>query len=696
MEFKDWHTISGTEICHLLKTNIDTGLSSEEILERQEADGPNIISKKKETSKVELFLSQFKQPFVYILVIAGSITALLQEWVDSSVIFGVVVVNTIVGFIQEFKAGKAIDALSKIIITEATVIRENGSKLTIHSQDLVVGDIVILKSGDKVPADIRLIKTRELKIDESSLTGESIPIEKNPKVLKLDTIVADRHNMAFAGTLVTYGYGIGIVVNIGDKTETGKISQSITSAEDVVTPLARKLSGLSKLLLVVIAAIVGLTFIAGIVQNHPFIDMFMFSVALAVAAIPEGLPAALTITLSIGVSRMAKKNAIIRKLPAVETLGSTTVICSDKTGTLTENQMTVTEMVAGGNKYKVTGIGYLPEGEIICTDKAYPFDKNYFPHLLPYYIKQHKELVVKNTLSECLIAGCVCNDAQLIKEDTGQWKIKGDPTEGSLVVLVRKAGYNEHILYQEFPRIDAIPFESHQRYMATLNYNHIWSYDDSKNKYDPKKIIFVKGSLGKILNMCKTFSYDFVDVLNGNISTTIEELSPGISENIKKQSESMAKKGLRIIAFAKKEVTETEILEITHTDIGSDLSFLGFVAMIDPPRKEVIESIKSCHTAGIDVKMITGDNLHTAVAIAKQLGLTSKFQKRYQSNRYKKIEILDNKSDEDPYLKSNKPVLPESVEALTGNELEKYSEIELVDVAEITNVFARVSPNQKL
>lgn len=697
MEFKDWHTLSGTELCHLFKTNIDNGLSSEEILRRQQTDGPNIISKKKEVTKLKLFLSQFRQPFVYILVIAGFITALLQEWVDSSVIFGVVIVNTIVGFIQEFKASKAIDALSKIIITEATVIRANGHKLTIHSQDLVVGDIIILKSGDKVPADIRLIKTRELKIDESSLTGESIPIEKTSKVLKLDTIVADRHNMAFAGTLVTYGYGMGIVVNIGDKTETGKISQSLTSAEDVTTPLARKLSGLSKLLLVVIAAFVGLTFIAGTVQNHPFIDMFMFSVALAVAAIPEGLPAALTITLSIGVNRMAKNNTIIRKLPAVETLGSTTVICSDKTGTLTENQMTVTEMVAGGNKYKVTGLGYLPEGEIICIDKAYPFDENYFPNLLPYYIKKQKDIPVKNTLSECLIAGCVCNDSQLTKEETGQWKIKGDPTEGSLVVLARKAGYNEHILYQEFPRIDAIPFESHQRYMATLNYNHIESYEDSKDKSHAKKIIFVKGSLGKILNLCKTFSYDFVDVLNGNIFTRTEELTPEISETIKKQSESMAKKGLRIIAFAKKEITESESLEITHTDIRSDLNFLGFVAMLDPPRQEVIESIKSCHTAGIDVKMITGDNLHTAIAIAKQLGLVSTTQKTYKYNTYQKIGFVDDISDDkNPDLNSNKPVIHESIKAVTGNDLEKYSEVELVNIAEKTNVFARVSPNQKL
>ncbi|MFB5600041.1 MAG: cation-translocating P-type ATPase [Nitrososphaeraceae archaeon] len=696
MDFRDWHTLSSSEIYHLFKTNIQTGLSKEEILKRQESDGPNIISKKKETTKLELLLSQFKQPFVYILVIAGFITAILQEWIDASVIFGVVIVNTLVGFIQEYKAGKAIDALSKIIITESTVIREKGKKITIPSQQLVVGDIVILKSGDKVPADIRLIKTRELKIDESSLTGESIPIEKNAKVLKLDTILADRHNIAFAGTLVTYGQGIGVIVNIGNKTETGKISESITSVEHVDTPLSRKLSGLSKLLLVIIGGLVALTFSAGISQNHPFIDMFMFSVAIAVAAIPEGLPAALTIALSIGVSRMAKSNAIIRKLPAVETLGSTTVICSDKTGTLTENQMTVTEIVAGGSKYNVTGIGYIPEGNIIFKTNIYPVDKNSSHQFPESNLSYYEEMPIKNTLSEFIFAGVLCNDSQLIKdEETGHWKIKGDPTEGSLLVLAKKVGYDEHILNKKFPRLDSIPFESHLRYMATIHYNDISPGNVSADKDFAKKTIYVKGSLGKILRMCTAFFYDVHDRLSGNIYRQIQELSPEITEIIKKQSESMAKKGLRIIAFAKKEVLDENINEISHSDIESDLIFLGFVAMIDPPRKDVIESISSCHTAGIDVKMITGDNLHTAVAIAKQLGLRNITHQSINKNdiHYNKeyFEFIKKIGPDHDNVTSN-----ESIKAITGNDLEQYSELELVNIAENISVFARVSPNQKL
>jgi len=707
---KSWHALSNLELLNLLKVNVDTGLESDEVHSKQKRDGLNKISKKKQISGIERFVSQFKQPLVYILVIAAVVTAILQEWVDSSVIFGVVILNTVVGYIQEYKASKAIEALSKIMITESTVLRNNGKKTTIPSEELVVGDIILLKSGDKVPADIRLIKSRDLKIDESSLTGESVPVEKSSNlILKHDTLLADRKNMAYAGTLVTYGHGVGVVVDIGDDTETGKISESISSVEELMTPLSRKLSDLTKLLLYIIGGFATLIFVVGTLQGHPLIDMFMSSVALAVAAIPEGLPAALTITLSIGVHRMAKKNSIIRKLPAVETLGSTTVICSDKTGTLTENQMTVTEIMAGGNLYKVSGIGYLPEGKISFFN-SFNLTNNADKHdnLFSIYKTANNKLKDfsfnnNNVLKECILAGLLCNDSFLIKnESMGQWQIKGDPTEGALVVLAKKIGLNELDIHKKFPRIDAIPFESELQYMATMHNINSLEYNNSNNK---SKVIYVKGALEKIIHKCNLILFDLQNkVFETEDNSVRVELSSQIANKIIKESEEMAKRGLRIIAFAKREINNNEkITNLNHELLEDNLIFLGFAAMIDPPRQEAIEAINSCHYAGIKIKMITGDNLHTAVAIAKQLGLghdsnISNFQDMYYNEKINSIINIECKNSEYFDEHDNK-IIPNPnrhVNSLTGEELKKYSEMDLIDVVEKTDIFARVSPDQKL
>ena len=361
---RHWHQIDSSEAAGLLGVDTARGLDVHEHGRRLEHFGPNTITQKKGKGPLVRFLLQFHQPLVYILIAAGVITGVLGEWVDSSVIFGVVLVNALIGFLQEAKAVSAIEALAGSVRTEATVLRA-GRRERVDAADIVPGDIVFLQSGDKVPADLRLFMVKELRTDESALTGESLPVEKLTEALPAETTLADRRNMAYASSLVTYGQAEGIVVATGDRTELGAISGLIAAAPDLQTPLTKKIARFSGLLLYVILALAGATFAVGVWRGEPAVEMFMSAVALAVGAIPEGLPAALTITLAIGVSRMARRRAVIRRLPAVETLGSTTVICSDKTGTLTQNQMTVQAILAGGSLYEVTGTGYSPEGSIL-------------------------------------------------------------------------------------------------------------------------------------------------------------------------------------------------------------------------------------------------------------------------------------------------------------------------------------------
>ncbi|PKN46095.1 MAG: carbonate dehydratase, partial [Deltaproteobacteria bacterium HGW-Deltaproteobacteria-16] len=419
---RHWHHLPIDEVAELLESDRERGLDRFAVEHRLKAFGPNAITAQKGQGPLIRFLLQFHQPLIYILIVSGLVTAVLGEWVDSGVIFGVVLVNAVIGYLQEAKAVNALAALARTMTTEATVLRQ-GEKRRIPATELVVGDIVFLQSGDKVPADLRLFQVRDLQVAEAALTGESAPVVKDHALHGRDTVLADRRNMAYASTLVTYGQGWGMVTATGDATEVGRISQLISTAEALATPLTRKISEFSNVLLYVILGLAGLTIMIGLLRGQTFVDMFMAAVALAVGAIPEGLPAAVTITLAIGVSRMAQKRAIIRKLPAVETLGSTTVICTDKTGTLTANQMTVQEIVAGGMSYAVTGTGYNPtQGRIEASGADGGGTASTSAALL-----------------ECLRAGLLCNDSQLVEEE-GVWQVHGDPTEGALLTSARKGG----------------------------------------------------------------------------------------------------------------------------------------------------------------------------------------------------------------------------------------------------------------
>ncbi|MBU0664648.1 MAG: HAD-IC family P-type ATPase, partial [Proteobacteria bacterium] len=442
---RHWHHLPIAEVVELLEGNREQGLDRFAVEHRLKTFGPNAITAQKGQGPLIRFLLQFHQPLIYILIISGFITAFLGEWVDSGVIFGVVLVNAFVGYIQEAKAVDALVALTRTMTTGATVLRQ-GEKKQIPATELVPGDIVFLQSGDKVPADMRLFQVRDLQVAESALTGESVPVAKDHELYGRETVLADRRNMVYASTLVTYGQGTGIVTATGDDTEVGRISQLISVSEALATPLTRKISAFSNVLLYVILGLAGITILVGLLRGKTFLDMFMAAVALAVGAIPEGLPAAVTITLAIGVSRMAKKRAIIRKLPAVETLGSTTVICTDKTGTLTENQMTVQEIVVDCLSYTVSGTGYNPLiGTIDNRDVA----------------ADHS---ISAALRECLLAGLLCNDSQLV-EEKGVWQVQGDPTEGALLTAARKGGLGPETLSAN-PRLDTVPFESEHQYMA--------------------------------------------------------------------------------------------------------------------------------------------------------------------------------------------------------------------------------------
>ena len=571
---KHWHHIDIAEVTSLLGTDTSKGLDIHEHRRRLEHFGPNTLTLKKGKGPVIRFLLQFHQPLVYILITAGVITGALGEWIDASVIFGVVLVNAIIGFLQESKAVSAIEALASTVKTEATVVRA-GNRERIDASHIVPGDIVLLQSGDKVPADLRLASVKELRTDESSLTGESLPVEKSTATLSFETTLADRINMAYASSLVAYGQAAGIVVATGDRTELGKISELIAAAPDLQTPLTKKISRFSRLLLYVILLLAGVTFGIGVWRGEPAVVMFMSAVALAVGAIPEGLPAALTITLAIGVSRMARRRAVIRRLPAVETLGSTTVICSDKTGTLTQNQMTVQGIYAAGTMYEITGTGYRPEGSILL--KGVPADTSRDTALL-----------------ECLIAGLLCNDSDL-KEAGSEWTAQGDPTEVALITAALKGGIKPGSLKDEMLRADHIPFESQNQFMATLH-----------DTGGGNRLAYVKGAIEVVLGFCS-------DALMNDGSAR-----PLDADEVIREADSMAGLGLRVIAFAKKKMDAAAPLSRGSL---SGMTLLGLQGMIDPPRPEARDAVRNCQEAGISVKMITGDHLTTARSIATRLGI---------------------------------------------------------------------------
>jgi len=611
------HHVATSEVARLLETDFERGLSAAEVKWRQEKYGPNRIKEKRGTPAWKRFLMQFAQPLMYILLIAVGVTALLREWVDSSVIFLVVFVNAVVGFIQEAKAEKAIDALSRMVKTLATVLRD-GQQRRVPSEELVPGDVVVLQSGDRVPADIRLFHVRSLHVDESALTGESLPVQKHADTLNHDTVLADRKNTVYAGTMVTSGRADGVVWAIGDHTETGRIAFLISEAADISTPLTKKIEQFSKLLLWAILALAVVSFGVGLLHGEKAVDMFMAAVALAVGAIPEGLPAAVTIVLAVGVSRMAKRRAIIRKLPAVETLGSTTVICSDKTGTLTENQMTVQRVFAGGEFYDVTGAGYAATGQIRQQGKVIGLSPPF-------------------ALAECLRAGVLCNDSSILTEK-GRPVVQGDPTEAALIVAAEKGGLLRDETHQSSPRVDMIPFESEHMFRATLH------------DHDGARMIYKVGAVERLLDRC-------TDALGTDGSTV-----PLDREKVREAVEAMARDGLRVLALARRRA-DADHEQLEHHHVQAGLTFLGLQGMIDPPRPEAIQAVAKCRAAGVRVKMITGDHAVTAKAIAGQIGLAERGAE---------------------------------VKAVTGRELENVSDADLPALADTTEVFARVAPEQKL
>lgn len=612
-----WHTLSPDEVLASFESDERFGLTTAEAEHRLKQHGPNVITAKRGKSPLIRFLLQFHNPLLYILLVASVITFVLKDPVDAAIIFGAVLVNVILGYIQESRAEKAIEALARTMTMEATVIRD-GKTIRIPAASLVPGDLVLLQSGDKVPADMRLIRARDLQIAEAALTGESVPVAKQAHAtLDPDTTLADRVTMAYASTLVTYGQGAGIVVATGDSTEVGRISQLIATAHDLQTPLTRKIAHFSRLLLYVILGLAAVTFLIGAFRDQPFLDTLMAAIALAVSAIPEGLPAAVTVTLAIGVTRMARRRAIIRKLPAVETLGSTTVICSDKTGTLTQNQMTVQRIVAGGAQYETTGTGYQPEGEI--RHNGAPVD-----------------LEAHIALAECLRAGLLCNDSELVEKE-GRWDVRGDPTEGALIAVAHKAAIHREDRLP--PRIDSIPFESQHQYMATL-------HDAGP---DQERIVYMKGSVEAILSRCDTM----LDAAGHRTACD--------ADAVHRATDELAAEGLRVLAFARG-CMPVGTASLSHDDVSGGLTFLGLQGMVDPPRPEAITAVHACQQAGIRVKMITGDHALTAVAIAEQIGLDG----------------------------GRKPSV------LTGRDIEQLSDAAFADAAERTTVFARVTPEQKL
>lgn len=608
-----WYCLNIEEILQKLDCSSD-GLSSKDVKARLDRYGPNSLPPPPRRSPFKRFLSQFHDVLIYVLLGAATITAIMADWVDSGVIFGVVLINALIGFVQEGKAEKAVDAISKILTHESMVLRD-GRKITVSVDDLVPGDIVFLKSGDKVPADLRLIQVKDLQVEEAALTGESVPVEKSTDPVSADASLGDRSSMAFSGTLVSHGQGSGIVVATGVDTELGRISTMLTEVQTLKTRLTQQMTETSQWLTGAILVLAMLNMIFGLaVRSFSLKELFFASVALAVAAIPEGLPAIITITMAIGVQRMSKRNAIIRRLPAVETLGSVTVICSDKTGTLTRNEMTVTTIITSENFYRVEGVGYEPNGGFTILDRN---------------IGPEKDAL----LQELARASALCNEGALLQHE-GQWHVQGDPTDGALITFSLKAGLDPEFCSREYPRVDTIPFESEHKFMATLHHDH-----------SGHGFIYLKGAPEQVLEMCNKERKDGDD----------HPINLGFW---KEQLESIARQGQRTLALAYLAVGDKR--ELNFGDVKSGLTLLGLFGLIDPPREEAITALASCRSAGIKVKMITGDHGLTAAAIGEQIGMQAREG------------------------------------AVTGSMLDSTDDSELQILVQKTDIFARVSPEHKL
>jgi Ca2+-transporting ATPase len=637
-----------------LQTHLERGLTRQEAQERLAKFGPNELTERPRPGFFALLWDQFNNYLVIILIIAAAVSLALGEWVDSIAIMFIVVLNAVVGVIQESKAEQALAALKKMAAPNAQVMRD-GQQMTIPGREIVGGDIVLLEAGNYVPADLRLAESVNLKIEEASLTGESVPVEKRAGVvLDKDIPLGDRKNTAFMGTLITYGRGKGLVTGTGMNTQIGLIAEMIQSFEDEDTPLQKKLEHLGKVLGTACLAICALVFIYGLfrdthltdainsgflnyleAEKKDIINLFMTAVSLAIAAVPEGLPAIVTICLALGMQRMIKHHALIRKLPAVETLGCATVVCSDKTGTLTQNQMTVVQGWAGGKRFRITGEGYSPSGEFFAG--AEPFDPRTDPDA-----------------TVLLHGALVCNDARLEErsDEAGKrsWQIIGDPTEGAMVVAAAKSGYRRGELEQALPRVQEIPFDSDRKRMTTIH-----SVDGAHAQAvvsglgAPPVVAFVKGAPDVILDLCGH------SLASGRAVGLTEDMRKGILE----QNRDMASNALRVLGVAYRPLQEVPA-SVTPETVERDLVFVGLLGMIDPPRPEVVEAIKVANGAGLKSVMVTGDYKDTAEAIARDIGLLT----------------------------------PGGL-VLTGPEIEKLSDEELAARVDRLEVCCRVSPQHK-
>ena len=560
------------EVAQELAVDVKQGLSSVEATERQQKYGPNRLEGEKAKSFLSMVIDQLKDFLVIILMIAAIVSIALGERLDGAIILAIVVINTFLGIYQESKASNALKALKEMANPNAKVLRD-GNIVEVASQDIVPGDVVILDAGDYVPADVRLVETINLKIDEAALTGESVPVEKDAEaVLAEDASLGDRVNSAFMGTVVTYGRGRGIVAHTGMKTQMGNIAGMLATGGEEATPLQKKLDSLGKLLGIVCLGVCGLIFVLGLLRGMPVFEIFMTAVALAVAAIPEGLTVVVTVVLAMGMQRMVKVNAIIKRLSAVETLGSTTVICSDKTGTLTQNKMTIEKVYHDGQLYNVTGTGYSPTGEIIDDNGQQVGDK----------------------LRHLVEGALLCNDASYNQEEE---RIIGDPTEGAMVVLAHKAGMEREAWNQKYPRLQEIPFDSTRKLMSTFH------------KMENGNVMYTKGAPDELLNRCV-----HIETQDG-----VKELDDATRQQILDTNKSLAESALRVIGVAYKNVNEI----CSDFSEEQELIFVGLMGMIDPPREEAKDAIDVCKKAGIHVKMITGDHHITASAIGEKLGILS-------------------------------------------------------------------------
>lgn len=574
MKTQDWHQISPADALAEQEAGA-TGLTGEEAARRLEAVGPNRLTPPRKRGPLLRLLFHFHNVLIYVLLGAAGVTALLGHWVDTGVILGVVVINALIGFIQEGKAEKSLDAIRNMLSLSAMVLRD-GRRQEIAAEELVPGDVVLLASGDKVPADLRLLELRNLRIEEAALTGESEPVEKAPDAVAIDAPIGDRTSMAYSGTLVVFGQGRGVVVATGDATEIGRIGKMLAEVETVETPLLKQMAVFGRWLTAGILLLAGFTLAFGmLVHGQPAGEMFLAAVGLAVAAIPEGLPAIMTITLAIGVQRMAGRNAIIRRMPAVETLGAVTAICSDKTGTLTRNEMTVQRLVTAERTIAVAGVGYAPHGGFSVDGVD----------------------VDGSRLADIARAALLCSDATL-REVDGEWKLEGDPTEGALLTLAFKTGLDARFEAEALPRIDVIPFESEHRFMATLHHDH-----------RGHAFVFVKGAPERVIGLCSQQRQD-------------DEDRPIDPAHWHERIEVLATEGFRVLALAFAPMEKGK-RELSFSDVEGGFILLALAGIMDPPREEAIRAVAACHAAGIRVKMITGDHAVTAAAIARSMGLSS-------------------------------------------------------------------------